>query len=76
MVNNHSAAYGMSKIFDESGSYVPGANIAGFLKVADAIMTQGVHSRKRNKPPDGGIKPLFFILTLNNHVFRRILDPW
>jgi len=61
MVNIHSAAYGTSKIFGESGSYVLGTNIAGFLKVAGAMVAQGVYSRKRNKPPDGGLKPLFFI---------------
>ena len=44
MVNIHSAAYGTSKIFGESGSYVLGANIAGFLKVAGAMVAQGVYS--------------------------------
>ena len=61
MVNNHSVAYETSKIFGQPGNYVLGANIAGFLKVAGAMVAQGVYSRKRNKPPDGGLKPLFFI---------------
>jgi glutamate dehydrogenase (NADP+) len=28
-------------MFDEPGNYVLGANIAGFLKVADAMIAQG-----------------------------------
>jgi glutamate dehydrogenase (NADP+) len=41
MVNIHSAAYETSKIFGQPGNYVLGANIAGFLKVADAMIAQG-----------------------------------
>lgn len=44
IVNNHSAAYGTSKIFGQPGSYVPAANIAGVLKVADAMVAQGIYS--------------------------------
>jgi glutamate dehydrogenase (NADP+) len=41
MVNIHTAAYGTSKLFGDPGNYVLGANIAGFLKVADAMIAQG-----------------------------------
>ena len=44
MVNIHTAAYETSKIFGQPGNYVLGANIAGFLKVADAMVAQGVYS--------------------------------
>ncbi|MGY5853687.1 MAG: NADP-specific glutamate dehydrogenase, partial [Candidatus Thorarchaeota archaeon] len=40
MVNIHSAAYKTSELFGEKGNYVLGANIAGFLKVADAMIAQ------------------------------------
>ena len=35
-IDNAAKEYGMA------GNYVAGANIAGFLKVADAMMAQGV----------------------------------
>jgi len=38
----HSAAYETAERFGTPGNYVNGANIAGFLKVADAMMDQGV----------------------------------
>ena len=38
----HKAAYEAAKEFGTPGNYVNGANIAGFLKVADAMMDQGV----------------------------------
>ena len=41
MVNIHSAAYETAKLFGQPGNYVLGANIAGFLKVADAMVAQG-----------------------------------
>ena len=41
MVNIHSNAYETSKLFGDPGNYVLGANIAGFLKVADAMIAQG-----------------------------------
>jgi glutamate dehydrogenase (NADP+) len=41
MVNIHTAAYETSKLFGDPGNYVLGANIAGFLKVADAMIAQG-----------------------------------
>jgi glutamate dehydrogenase (NADP+) len=44
MVGIHKNAYETSKIFGEPGNYVMGANIAGFLKVADAMIAQGVYS--------------------------------
>jgi glutamate dehydrogenase (NADP+) len=44
MVNIHSAAYETSKIFGQQSNYVLGANIAGFLKVADAMVAQGLYS--------------------------------
>ena len=31
-----------AKKYGQEGNYVAGANIAGFLKVADAMMTQGI----------------------------------
>jgi hypothetical protein len=39
---NHKAAYETSKEFGQPGNYVMGANIAGFIKVADAMIDQGV----------------------------------
>jgi glutamate dehydrogenase (NADP+) len=41
MVNIHKAAYETSEMFGEKGNYVLGANIAGFLKVANAMVEQG-----------------------------------
>jgi len=38
----HKAAYETAKEFGTPGNYVNGANIAGFLKVADSMMDQGV----------------------------------
>jgi glutamate dehydrogenase (NADP+) len=42
MKNIHTACVEASKRFDRPGNYVDGANIAGFLKVADAMIDQGV----------------------------------
>jgi glutamate dehydrogenase (NADP+) len=44
MINIHKAAYDTAKLFGEPGNYVMGANIAGFLKVADAMIAQGVYA--------------------------------
>jgi glutamate dehydrogenase (NADP+) len=41
MVNIHRNAYETSKLFGQPSNYVLGANIAGFLKVADAMIAQG-----------------------------------
>jgi glutamate dehydrogenase (NADP+) len=41
MVNIHQNAYSTSKLFGQPGNYVLGANIAGFLKVADAMVAMG-----------------------------------
>jgi glutamate dehydrogenase (NADP+) len=41
MVNIHKAAYETAEMFGHKGNYVFGANIAGFLKVADAMVDQG-----------------------------------
>ncbi|PXY71796.1 MAG: NADP-specific glutamate dehydrogenase, partial [Methanobacteriota archaeon] len=42
MVNIHRAAYDTAKKYGREGDYVFGANVAGFLKVADAMLAQGV----------------------------------
>jgi glutamate dehydrogenase (NADP+) len=42
MKNIHQACVDAAERFGTSGNYVNGANIAGFLKVADAMMDQGV----------------------------------
>ncbi len=42
MVGIHKNAYEAAKKYGHEGNYVMGANIAGFLKVADAMMAQGV----------------------------------
>ncbi len=41
MVNIHSTAYKTAEMFGQKGNYLLGANIAGFLKVADAMIDQG-----------------------------------
>ena len=41
MKNIHKMAYDASKDYDEPGNYVLGANIAGFKKVANAMILQG-----------------------------------
>jgi glutamate dehydrogenase (NADP+) len=41
MVNIHQNAYDTAKLFGQPGNYVLGANIAGFLKVANAMVAQG-----------------------------------
>ena len=42
MVGIHKNAYEAAKEYGHEGNYVMGANIAGFLKVADTMMAQGV----------------------------------
>lgn len=42
MKNIHDSAYAAAKQFGMEGNYVAGANIAGFLKVATAMIAQGV----------------------------------
>ena len=42
MKNIHRACVEASERFGTPGNYVNGANIAGFLKVADAMMDQGI----------------------------------
>jgi len=42
MKNIHKACTEASERFGTPGNYVNGANIAGFLKVADAMMDQGI----------------------------------
>lgn len=42
MINIHSQAYEAAKFYGDPGNYVLGANAAGFRKVADAMMAQGV----------------------------------
>lgn len=42
MKNIHKACYETADRFGSPGNYVNGANIAGFLKVADAMMDQGL----------------------------------
>ncbi len=42
MVKIHDAAASAAKEYGQPGNYVLGANIAGFIKVADAMMDQGI----------------------------------
>ncbi len=42
MIGIHKNAYDAAKAYGHEGNYVMGANIAGFMKVADAMMAQGV----------------------------------
>jgi len=42
MKSIHTAAFETAKEFGTPGNYVNGANIAGFLKIADTMMDQGV----------------------------------
>ena len=42
MKSIHKTCVEMSERFGTPGNYVNGANIGGFLKVADAMMDQGV----------------------------------
>jgi glutamate dehydrogenase (NADP+) len=42
MADIHSACVEVSDRFGTPGNYVNGANIAGFLKVADSMLDQGV----------------------------------
>jgi glutamate dehydrogenase (NADP+) len=42
MKSIHSACVTAAKEYSSAGNYVDGANIAGFIKVADAMMDQGV----------------------------------
>ncbi len=44
MVGIHKNAYDTAKLFGQPGNYVMGANIAGFLKVADAMVAQGYYA--------------------------------
>lgn len=42
MVDIHKNAFDTAKKYGREGDYVFGANVAGFLKIADAMMAQGV----------------------------------
>jgi glutamate dehydrogenase (NADP+) len=42
MKSVHSASVAAAEEFGTPGNYVNGANIAGFLKVADSMMDQGI----------------------------------
>jgi glutamate dehydrogenase (NADP+) len=42
MVNIHKEAYETAEKYGMSGNYVAGANIAGFLKIAEAMTAQGL----------------------------------
>jgi glutamate dehydrogenase (NADP+) len=42
MKSIHKACYETAKTYGTPGNYVNGANIAGFLKVANAMMDQGL----------------------------------
>ncbi len=42
MTDIHRACVEAAERFDQPGNYVTGANVAGFLKVADAMLDQGV----------------------------------
>jgi len=42
MINIHSVCHDTAKEYGTPGNYVNGANIAGFLKVADAMIEQGL----------------------------------
>jgi len=42
MVSIHEAARAAAEEYGQPGNYVLGANIAGFTKVADAMLDQGV----------------------------------
>ena len=42
MINIHSVCHDTAKEYGTAGNYVNGANIAGFLKVADAMIEQGL----------------------------------
>jgi glutamate dehydrogenase (NADP+) len=41
MINIHNSAYQASKKYAKNGNYVVGANVAGFLKVANAMIALG-----------------------------------
>jgi glutamate dehydrogenase (NADP+) len=42
MTSIHDAAHETSKEYGAAGDYVMGANIAGFSKVAEAMLAQGL----------------------------------
>ena len=42
MVGIHKSAYETAKEYGREGDYVFGANVAGFLKIAEAMLAQGV----------------------------------
>jgi glutamate dehydrogenase (NADP+) len=42
MVDIHKACFDTAKAYGQPGNYVMGANIAGFVKVADAMLDQGL----------------------------------
>ena len=42
MINIHKNAFEAAKLYGVEGNYVVGANIAGFIKVADAMLAQGI----------------------------------
>jgi len=42
MINIFEASKNAAEEYGHTGNYVVGANIAGFLKVADAMMSQGI----------------------------------
>ena len=46
MVNIHKNAFETAEKYGMAGNYVAGANIAGFLKVAEAMQAQGMAKKQ------------------------------
>ena len=42
MKSIHDSAYDTAEKYGMKGNYVAGANLAGFIKVADAMVAQGI----------------------------------
>jgi glutamate dehydrogenase (NADP+) len=42
MINIHELCYETAEEYGDSGNYVLGANVAGFIKVADAMVAHGL----------------------------------
>jgi glutamate dehydrogenase (NADP+) len=51
MIAIHKNAYDTAEKYGKSGNLVYGANIAEFLKVADAMLDQGLKSQRHSRAP-------------------------
>ena len=82
MVGIHKNAYDTAKEYGRDGDYVFGANVAGFLKIAEAMLAQGVVRSNQpvqtrsipNSIPNSRTNPKQ--IRIDSRTILAIADPW